>query len=193
MVTIPEWDGNKVLPPIHPDTPEGQEHSSLYRAPYVAGLEQIVTRFAATPERVELMDRFLDYRAALHQAGILEGFQWINGSFVENIEGRSEEPRSPNDIDVVTFFYRGESTRADLLELFNPPIIKQNFSVDAYGVELGIPLDAGTAANIGYWHSLWSHNRNGTWKGFIQVALDQAEDQPARRRLHVITSGEEQG
>ena len=67
-MTIPEWDSNKVLPPIHPNTPEGQEHESLYRAPYVARLEEFVTRFATTPQRVEMMRKFLDYRAALHLA-----------------------------------------------------------------------------------------------------------------------------
>ena len=54
MVTIPEWDDNKVLPPIHPDTPEGQEHENLYRVPYVARLVEFVIQFATTSERLAL-------------------------------------------------------------------------------------------------------------------------------------------
>ena len=130
MATIPQWDDNKVLPPIHPDTPEGQEHESLYRAPYVASLEQFVTRFATTPERIELANKFLDYRVALYQYGISEGFQWINGSFVENIEGRAPDHRQPKDIDVVTFFYKREDTREDYPALFSPSITKENFNAD---------------------------------------------------------------
>ena len=70
MVTIPEWDQNHVLPPIHPDTPEGQEHDQFYRAPYYVPLVDFVTRFATTQERVDLMEKFLEYRATLHEAGI---------------------------------------------------------------------------------------------------------------------------
>ncbi len=191
MATIPQWDDNKVLPPIRPDTPEGQEHESLYRAPYVASLEQFVTRFATTPERIELANKFLDYRGALYQYGISEGFQWINGSFVENIEGRAPDHRQPKDIDVVTFFYKREDTREDYPVLFNPSTTQLNFNVDAYGVELGLPLDMGSAALIGFWHGLWSHRRDHVWKGFIQVALDPGEDPPAKRCLDVIAESEE--
>ena len=155
MVTIPEWDDNKVLPPIHPATPEGQEHDSLYRAPYVARLAEFVTQFATTRDRVDLIEKFLDYRDALHQAGISEGFQWINGSFVENIE-QSSRRRPPEDIDVVTFFFRDESAREGYEDLFDPDITKQNFDVDGYGIELGRPLAVVTVMDIGYFHGMWS-------------------------------------
>ena len=64
VMTIPEWDGNKVLPPIHPATPEGQEHDSLYRAPYVARLAEFVTQFATTRDRVDLTGNYLNLREA---------------------------------------------------------------------------------------------------------------------------------
>ena len=183
-MTIPEWDGDHVLPPIHPNAPKGKEFDSLYTSPYVAPLAEFVTRFATTPERVELMEKFLDYRAALHQWEISEGFQWIDGSFVEDIE-QSSDPHSPNDVDVVTFFY-GNGNNASYEHLLDPRITKPIFHVDARGIELGEPLDVGTAVEIGLWNSLWSHNRDGIWKGFIQVDLDPEEDPPARARLHAI-------
>ena len=184
-MTIPEWDGNKVLPPIRPGTPQGREHDSLYRAPYVAPLEEFVTRFATTPERVDLIERFLQYRTALHQQGISRGFQWINGSFVENVE-QSSNPRTPRDIDVVTSFYGNENPSL-YLELFNPRTTKLNFDVDGYGIELGRPLAVATAMDIGYFHGMWSHRRvDHVWKGFIQVDLDPEEDPPAQDRLRAI-------
>ena len=184
VLTIPDWDDNKVLPPIHPDAPEGKEFDSLYRSPYVAKLVDFVTRFATTPERAELMEKFLDYRAALHQSDISEGFQWINGSFVENIE-RSSKPHSPKDIDVVTFFF-GNENNARHRELLDPRITEPNFDVDGYGIELGKPLTVATAVEIGFWHDLWSHRIDHVWKGFIQIDLDPEEDPPARHRLHAI-------
>ena len=184
-MTIPEWDINKILPPIHPDTPEGFEHDLLYRAPYVARLEEFITRFVTTPERGNLMERFLAYRAALHQWDVTEGFQWINGSFVENLE-QSSYPRPPRDIDVVTFYY-GNDNHAFYRNLMNPDLASQEFNVDAYGVELGEPLDIPTVTLIGHLHSLWSHRRGDRlWKGFIQVDLDPEEDPPARDKLEAL-------
>ena len=148
---------------------------------------EFVTRFATTPKRVELLEKFLAYRAALHQWEIVDGFQWINGSFVENVE-QSSDPHTPKDIDVVTFFY-GSERNALYRELFNPRITKPNFDVDGYGIELGRPLSVATAVGIGYWHSLWSHRRDHVWKGFIQVDLDPEEDTPAQGKLHVIKEG----
>ena len=185
-MNIPEWDINKVLSPIHPETPEGQQHDILYRAPYVAPLAEFIDRFATTLERVDLIEEFLGYRVALHQAGITEGFQWINSSFVDNIEESSRE-HPPDDIDVVTFYYRDESASPDYEDLFNPRITTQNFKVDAYGIELDQPLDVATATTIGQLHSLWSHRRtDNVWKGFIQADLDPTEDISARRRLGVM-------
>ena len=184
MVTIPDWDNNKVLPPIHPNTPAGEEHDSLYRSPYVAPLVEFITRFATTPQRVALAGKFLEYRAALHQWEISEGFQWINGSFVENVEQRSPS-HTPRDIDVVTFFH-GSETATLAQQLFDPETTTSNFNVDAYGIELGGRLDVGTAVLIGHLHSLWSHRRDHIWKGFLQVDLDPEQDPPALCRLQVI-------
>ena len=184
-MTIPEWDPNRVLPPIHPDTPEGQEDDSLYRAPYAARLEEFITRFANTPQRVHLVERFLAYRAALHQWGVTEGFQWINGSFVENVE-QGSNPRIPRGINVVTFYY-GNGNNAFYRHLLNADTASQNFSADAYGIELERPLDTGTATLIGYLHGLWSHRKGDRiWKGFIQVDLEPEEDPPAWEKLHAF-------
>ena len=185
-MNIPEWDANKVLPPIHPEAPEGQEHDRLYRAPYAVPLAEFIGRFAGTLERMDLVQRFLEYRATLHQAGITEGFQWINGSFVENIEEGSRM-RPPDDIDVVTFYYTNEDANPNFEELFNPRITKQDFRVDAYGIEIDQPLDVSTVTTIGHLHSLWSHRRgDDIWKGYIQTDLDPEEDNPAQRTLDVM-------
>ena len=147
--------------------------------------------FCNNPGKDRTGEQVPGHRGALHQYGISEGFQWINGSFVENIEGRAPDHRQPKDIDVVTFFYKREDTREDYPVLFNPSTTQLNFNVDAYGVELGVPLDMGSAALIGFWHGLWSHRRDHVWKGFIQVALDPGEDPPAKRCLDVIAESEE--
>ena len=59
-------------------------------------------RFGDTVARREILKGFLNFRTALHAAGLVKGFQWVNGSFVEHTVQR--ENREPRDMDVVTFF-----------------------------------------------------------------------------------------
>ena len=131
-------------------------------------------RFGDTTARRTLLAGLLDFRAALHAAGVHEGFQWLNGSFVEDKMGRSEE--EPSDIDVVTFFHTPAGQTQEALVtayplLFNPKATKNQYGVDAYTVA----LDSGNlrylVGRVAYWSGLWSHNKNGQWKGYLEVAL----------------------
>ena len=132
-MTIPDWDWNGLIPPIRPGTPEEEETAPFTRSPYEAELEQLVDRFLVSPERAMLIGGFLDYRAALHQIGITKGFQWVNGSFVEEVEDWEENPHAPNDIDVVTFYYPSDAEEWDVMALFYPNETKSRFNVDAVG------------------------------------------------------------
>ena len=96
-VAIPTWTADGVLPPINASHPV-----SPMRSPYVVSLTDYVLRFGDTAERRTILEGFLRYRAALHAAGLVQGFQWLDGSFLEHIE--LTEGRAPNDIDVVTFY-----------------------------------------------------------------------------------------
>ena len=183
-MAIPYWDREKVIPPIRPGTPENEESQPLLRSPYRATLVDFVQRFAVTGERITLIEGFLNYREALHQAGIDEGFQWIDGSFVEHVEERSYDPHTPNDIDVVTFCKIPDPADPALRQLFLSSVTKQMFHVDAYGVRLDLPLDSDTTSLIAYWTGMWSHRRRDRlWKGYVEVDLDPAEDGPARQAL----------
>jgi hypothetical protein len=76
--------------------------SSPDRSPYRVDLISFIDRFSTTAPRVKILDGLLRFRAWLHNLGILSGFQWVDGSFLEDIETIAKRP--PNDIDVVTFF-----------------------------------------------------------------------------------------
>ncbi|MCS5828604.1 hypothetical protein LNO09_12165 [Klebsiella variicola] len=76
--------------------------TSHARSPYKMDIVRFVSMFALSPARMKILKGFLDFRMSLSQAGLVEGFQWVDGSFTENIE--LIERRPPNDVDVVTFF-----------------------------------------------------------------------------------------
>lgn len=179
-MAIPAWTADGVLPPINASQPVSPE-----RSPYVVSLMDYVLRFSDTSERRVVLDGFLRYRAALHGVGVAQGFQWLDGSFLEHVE--VTEGRAPNDLDVVTF-YRLPSglsqvqLKAKAEALFDHDKVKTAFRVDAYLVNLGMDAERLTRQSA-YWYSLWSHRRNQLWKGFVQVNLAPVEDAVAAATL----------
>lgn len=79
---IPAWNSSAVLPPVRP----GQPGHSADRSPYSASFSEMVQRFAASSERIVIPRGLLDYRRELAHLGIVSGFQWLDGSFMEHKE-----------------------------------------------------------------------------------------------------------
>ena len=182
---IPDWNVFGVLPPILP----GEDGAGfLGRSPYSASLLDLVDRFSTNDSRITSLREFFNYRSSLHDFGIVEGFQWIDGSFVEDIEGM--EGRPPGDIDVVTFFKSAGRDQGEYGHLFDSHKMKSEHRVDAYGVNLDRPMDANTVKLISYWYGIWSHRRDHLWKGFIEVNLNPGEDQSALAALSSVIERE---
>ncbi len=188
LYAIPHWNYDGVLPPNDADNP-----TSAIRSPYAVSLFELVDRFGNTEHCRGLLRGLLSFRAELHKAGLNQGFQWINGSFLENDEARNGRP--PNDIDVVTFFYipdgyTGETLAYNISSLLDSSNLKNNYAVDAYYVPLNHTTPEETVNQSAYWYSLWSHTRNGEWKGYLQIDLAGDDDQQARLQLDQLGSYE---
>jgi hypothetical protein len=184
-ISLPNWNTLGVIPPLNIQSP-----TSFERSPYAVSLIEFVDRFAFTESRRSIIDGFLQYRSALHSAGLVSGFQWIDGSFLEDIE--TNESRSPNDIDVVTFFELPLGIKQiDLVKQF-PMLfpssftekleIKKRYSVDAFSECLN-QNPKQLVEQSAYWYSIWSHRRNQSWKGYVQVELSPNNDVDARKQL----------
>nr|WP_299379756.1 hypothetical protein [uncultured Halomonas sp.] len=192
-MSLPAWDSRGVLPPIHP---EAEGHSS-HRSPYKSTLPAFIERFATTRPRIALLDKLLNYRSDLHAAGIVKGFQWINGSFVQDVE--LLESRPPNDIDIVTHFYVPDGHTQQTIAtaypyLITPPLVKQTYGMDAYPNVLGGEANAYFAKRITYWYSMWSHRKiDNAWKGFVEIDLSALGDAPARDALRDASDSLEGG
>lgn len=179
--SIPDWNSQGVLPPNNPLEP-----TSVERSPFVVSLTDIVLRFGTSPERKTVLSGFLAFRSALHAAGFVNGFQWIDGSFLENIE--LIERRAPKDVDVVTFFNLPPGQTQEELarthpRLFTPPLTKEDYHVDAYFVQLDSGTPESLVSQSAYWYSMWSHRRNEQWKGFLQIDLSPMDDAVAKANL----------
>lgn len=178
---IPDFDHNLVLPP-HLGDPVNRGQLS----PYSCTTLDLCQRLGTTTERRAILGKYLDFRDRLRREGLTNGFQWLDGSFLEDIELR--ESRPPKDIDVVTVYWGYDLPfQVDLCarfpEVANPAMSKLNYSVDHY------PFDAGfdptvTLEGTRYWILLFSHNRLGVWKGMLKIELNTpAEDTAARQQL----------
>lgn len=179
-MTVPSWNAAGLLPAHDIDNPVSHQ-----RSPYQVTVVDLVRTLATSPERQVIAKGFLRYREALHALGFERGFQWINGSFCTDIE--TLEQRSPGDIDVVTFFESPALMDKGLIaathpELFDSHAAKQQFSCDAYVVDM-TGTSAFLIAQAAYWSSVWGHSRSGIWKGFLQVDLEPTLDQEARYLL----------
>jgi hypothetical protein len=143
------------------------------------------------PERCIILKGFLEYRIALNAVGVSEGFQWIDGSFLEHIELIAS--RSPNDIDTVTFFnlLPGDSQGSIIARnaaLFpatqaGKDALKVTYHVDATYLDLKIHSPEQLVAWSAYWYGVWSHRRDYSWKGFAQIPLNSTEDLAALQTL----------
>lgn len=168
---IPGFDIHGLVPPILP----GEEGHSPQRSPYPTDMLAVCQQFGTSPERRAILAGLLDLRDALRAVGITDGYQWIDGSFLEDVERL--RGRAPNDVDVVTFAVlgRGADQRAKrhaAPHLFEKDACKQRFRVDHFVLAADRALDERYARRIAYWYSLWSHQRGSfRWKGFASVPL----------------------
>ena len=180
---IPAYNISGVLPPFVGDSPTVQAAMS----PYQTTMTALVKRFATSPQRIEILMGLLEYRAGLRNLGLLDGFQWIDGSFVEQVE--LTRNRAPADVDVVTFARRPLIAVEDWVKLaqansklFDQPSVKAEFKCDAYFVDLGIN-PALIVSDTRYWFGLFSHQRDtALWKGMLAIPLD-SDDVAAQQML----------
>lgn len=179
---IPLHNVSHVLPPFVGSEPG---HPALM-SPYSATMVEFAQRFGTSPQRKLLIAGLLDYRARLSAIGVATGFQWLNGSFVEEVEITRSKP--PSDIDLVTFARLpvpvGDVAAKMALvtanpDVFDPATAKATYNCDAYFVDLDID-PVGIVEMTRYWFGLFSHQRTtALWKGML--AVDLASDDPLAR------------
>lgn len=181
---IPDFGLGDVLPPFGGADVVGAVQP---RSPYLSSMSEFVERFGTSPERREILRGLLDFRSHLRQSGFTEGFQWLDGSFVENCE--SVKGRAPGDVDVVSVLYRPDvhadddawgvfiEDRADTI--FDSQHCKNTYRCDAYYIDLDVDPHS-VAEQTAYWFGLFSHQRDTfRWKGLVQIPIDSDDEQAA--------------
>ena len=184
-LSTPKWNEKGFLPPRLSSQP-----IEAFASPYTVSLVELVKCFSSTPERLKLIRGFLSYRKTLHEIGYVKGFQWLDGSFMENIEMLEDRP--PNDIDVVTFIENSVDLSEDDQSKLDHDKLKSEFKIDSYFLELDQTPPKQIAELAAFWYGVWSHTRNDIWKGFLTIELAPDEDIEANAVLSGLEKKREQ-
>ncbi len=190
-MAIPSFTLDGILPPFVGDAPS---ETSSKMSPYLVTPNDVVNHFALNNKRKMILLGWLQYRKALREIGILEGFQWLDGSFLKDKETLRGDV--PGDLDLMIFVRRPNIAKEDAewsrfvqdnSILFNPVNIKTSYHLDAYFID----LDSNTETIIDstrYFLQLFSHQRfTGLWKGLLEVRHEDSTREDDRL-LSVLTS-----
>lgn len=182
---IPPFNDSGFLPPY---TGANSTVGTL-ASPYKATILEFVTQFATSPERRVILRGLLGYRAGLRAIGIVDGYQWLDGSFCSDIERL--ETRAPRDIDVVTYACRPVDVKSPEelkrlananLRLFVTQLTKATYHVDAYFIDMEMKPHR-LVERASYWHGVFGHQRvTSLWKGMVRIELS-CDDAAAKQHL----------
>ena len=97
---LPSFDLRGLLPPF-----VGVDATTSDRSPYWVTMQELAGAFGTTAPRRQLLRNLIAYRALLAHEGYVGGIQFIDGSFMEDVETFAS--RAPSDIDVFSVLNRG--------------------------------------------------------------------------------------
>ncbi|MEI6002729.1 hypothetical protein H3V53_38220 [Paraburkholderia bengalensis] len=176
---LPAFNASMVLPPFVGDSPARRAEGS----PYQASFCEVALRFGGTEARCAILRGLYTYRAELRASGFVHGFQWIDGSFSEDVEASRGRP--PGDVDVVTFAYRPAHLQnphdfnawfRSNLHLFNPAALKARLHCEAFFIDMQKAPHL-LVDDVRYWYGLFSHQRESLlWKGMVAIPLESNDD-----------------
>ncbi|MBL1148258.1 MAG: hypothetical protein HND56_01485 [Pseudomonadota bacterium] len=184
--TIPSFNESGLIPPFL------GEDATTIQSPYKTTIQDLVTCFAISAERISILIGFLELRKVLNKCGINNGFMWVDGSFCENIELIQNRP--PNDIDIIAFLHLPDEYVNNSNELLtnlldnglvvldvdgNPTLadLKEKYHCDFYTQELNSPPEM-LIDRASYWVQLFSHQRKTHQrKGMLQVPILREENE----------------
>jgi len=186
---VPAFDLRGFLPPFL-----GPDETTRSRSPYQVTMVELVAGLGTTPCRCNLLFGLLSYRSLMTNLGYTDGVQFIDGSFVENVENR--EGRDPNDIDVFSFVVRPYRYRSNAAlwaasgfgewttEIADRNRNKTRFGLDTFAIAIDQAHPLGLIDETIYWYSLFAHKRiTHAWKGFVRIQLNSADDVAAKTAL----------
>ncbi len=186
---IPKLTDQGLLPPF-----DGEIYSRV-DSPYPVDILELCRGFAFSEKRVQLLLNLIRFRRELVSRGLKSGFQWVAGSLLEDTQLRDQI--EPNDIDVVTFMplpdKNLEQNFTDFPAVIDNRASLRDFQLDHYLVLLDDRYADDPRKRLvddtRYFCQLFSHTRQGLWKGLLEVSLFTPDtDRAAFEYLQSLTA-----
>lgn len=180
LMPIPEFGHNGVLPPHR-----GDPTRVALQSPYKCTTVELVKRFGHTADRRRLLSGFLDFRHKMRNLGMINAFQWVDGSFVEDVERTLGRP--PQDIDVLTVYWDykeffQEQFFGQFREGYDTGLAKKHYGIDHRIVDAS-HRPHHLIEELQFIIQLFSHNRNGVWKGILKLDVNTPNEDAQAREL----------
>lgn len=171
-MSIPEFNHNFVIPPfINGDPGFSSNHS-----PYKSNILEFCEKFSFSKERVEILKKFVDFRIEVNKLNT-QGYQWVDGSFVEQKELSQKQP--PKDIDIATFVLLHHKDSSEVNAIFpdflNRKKLKEIYKVDHMLVALNGLNHFQIIEQTNFLSKLFSTSRTGVAKGIVRIELNTPE------------------
>lgn len=173
---VPAFNADGVIPPyIGANGPGGAMHEM---SPYVATCADVVQVLGTTQNRLNILHGWFQHRSAIRALGFVSGFQWLDGSFLED--------KDPHDLDLVTLFQQPaayQQNSAAFIQanqhVIDRQAVKLTFRLDHFWVDLNAGADS-IVTLARYYFGLFSHRRlDDLWKGMLEVNLADATEAAA--------------
>lgn len=168
-MSIPDFNNQGLLPPYN-----GEREDMHQASPYPATTLELCQKFGSTPQRREILHGYLKFRSLLHQLQVVEGFQWVDGRFLEQDTPKGD---GPEYIQVVTFCKDSPLFEDPTFDEISAPLtapledIRKQFRVDPLLVSLDWPLQD-VISHTRHYSGLLSHQQEtGVWKGMLEIKL----------------------
>ncbi len=171
---------NGVLPALN-----GNPVTSSPTSPYQATSLELCETFGGTKPRRKILHGFLQFRERLRRFGINEGFQWIDGPFVEENNGRG----NPERIHVVTFCRYPNNITSEGIETagLTDERLRAHLFIDHNWVSLGWAAPKLIEHTRFHYGELSHQMETRLWKGLLRIELDTwSEDTAAKHHLNAM-------
>ena len=158
-------------------------------SPYNCDIMEVCRHFSTSPVRIAILKELVRFRLRCVEHGI-QGRQWIDGDFVENIE--ASENRDPDHVVVISLIYRLEKEHNQRVlhsfpEFVDSKLSRETLRVEHHAFVINLSPEY-TVLFSKHWNMLYGHNRRGIWKGMLEMPLydDYAFDQMAMDYLNTL-------
>lgn len=161
--------GRAPLTNLEPAILFSEDRKVIAASPYQMDWKDIRARFALTPHRTDLADKFEAWVALASNALFIEQI-WLGGSFCS-------EKEFPKDIDAVLFFrhprplFKPEERDQFLFDhanVFDRALVETQFGLDLASIAMDISRIA-LVNFAAYWAMVYSNGPDGTRRAFYSV------------------------